>query len=262
MTISTEDWNNYIKKLAKLSTTAAQMMRLWVEKNGLEDIGALIEYAYAVITKYGEGSAELACLMYDAIADVQNAAVLAAVPAKTATMHEVAKAINGTLKQSPSGQLIPSVTSRLVKQAGADTTLQNAKRDKAWFAWVPTGIENCTYCIMLAGIGWQKASNTTLDGTHAEHIHANCDCQYVIDFKGDLVVEGYDPEEYDRQIQDALGEEWDAKGLALSLWDKHKGKENYNALNEMRRFEYQKNKDAINAQKREAYAIRKENNEE
>lgn len=31
---------------------------------------------------------------------------------------------------------------------------------------------------------------------HAEHIHANCDCEYAVRFDGKSTVEGYDPEKY------------------------------------------------------------------
>lgn len=47
--------------------------------------------------------------------------------------------------------------SRLVKRAGADTTLKNAQRDGAEFAWVPHG-DSCAFCLTLASRGWQRAS--------------------------------------------------------------------------------------------------------
>ena len=50
-----------------------------------EDIEALINYGYAVATKYGEASAAIAAEMYDATAALAGASVPAAVPAETAT---------------------------------------------------------------------------------------------------------------------------------------------------------------------------------
>ena len=43
--------------------------------HGTGDADALITYAAALVTKYGEGSAELACQMYDALAEAANAGV-------------------------------------------------------------------------------------------------------------------------------------------------------------------------------------------
>ena len=109
----------------------------------------------------------MACTMYDYIAELENANVPAAEMADTPEYGEVAKAVNGSLKQSPAGNLIPSVVYKMTKQTGQDTTLKNARRDGAYFAWVPHG-DACPYCIALAAIGWQKAGKKILSGDHAE----------------------------------------------------------------------------------------------
>ena len=127
----------------------------------------------------------------------------------------------------------PGRVSRLVKRAGADTTLKNAVRDGAEWAWVPHG-DTCPFCITLASNGWQKASSKVLKGGHADHIHANCDCEFAVRFDGSTTVAGYDPEKYLRQYR-AAGSD----------------------VNAMRRIDYAARKDAINAQKRAAYAARK-----
>lgn len=125
--------------------------------------------------------------------------------------------------------------SRLVKQAGADTTPKNAIRDGAEWAWVPHG-DTCPFCITLASNGWQRASKKALKGDHAQHIHAHCDCEYVIRFDSSTTVAGYDPDKYLEQYYAYGGD-----------------------INAMRRAQYAKNKDFINAQKRAAYALRQKN---
>lgn len=234
MIISQAEWIKYINKLSKISSIAGDMMKVWVEVNGLDDRNALIDYAHAIITKYGEGSAELACQMYDAIAEMEGQYVDSAVPAEIPDISEIAKAINGSLKQSPTGQLVDSVVQRLVKRTGADTTLNNAIRDKAQFAWIPHG-DTCAFCITLASRGWQNASKKALKDGHAEHIHSHCDCQYAIRFNSKTNVEGYDPQVYQDMYYSEDGKPQDK-------------------INAMRRKNYQANKDKINAQKREAYA--------
>ena len=237
--ISRKDWENYIKALSGLSQKAAQIMQAFAEQNGLEDRDALIRMQYALATKYGEGAASLACQMYDAVAEASGAMVPPAEPAETATYKEAAIAVNGSLKQSPSGKVLPQTTDRLVKQAAADTTLKNALRDGAQFAWVPNG-DTCAFCLTLASRGWQYASKKTIQGGHADHIHANCDCTFAIRFDNSTTVAGYDPDLYKRMYYDA-------------------GDTQRERLNTMRRIHYAENKDYINAQKRAAYTNRKMN---
>ena len=149
-------------------------MAEYIANHGTDDARALIAYANALVTKYGEGSAELACKMYDALAAASNVSVPAAVPAATAEYGEVARMVNATKNRNPAN--LPNGVSRLVKRAGGDTTLHNAIRDGAEWAWVPHG-DTCPFCVMLASNGWQRVSKKLLKGGHAEHIHANCDCE-------------------------------------------------------------------------------------
>lgn len=230
MQIPEKSWVEYINRLARLNEEAGRKMADYIAKHGTGNADALIAYAQALVQKYGEGSAELACQMYDAVAEASGIDVPPAEPAPPADYGETAKMVNAT-KQSP--PLLQSGVSRLVKRAGADTTLKNAIRDGAEWAWVPHG-DTCPFCITLASRGWQKASKKALKGDHAEHIHANCDCEYAIRFDSRTTVAGYDPDKYLEQYYDHGGD-----------------------INAMRRAQYAKNKNAINAQKRAAYATRR-----
>ena len=230
MNISEKAWREYVARLARLNQKAGQLMADYIAAHGTGDTDALIAYAHALVTEYGEGSAELACQMYDALAAAARAGVPAAEPAQTAAYSEVARMVQATKQSLPQMQ---RGVSRLVKRAGADTTLKNALRDGAEWAWVPQG-DTCAFCLTLASRGWQKASQTAIKGGHAEHIHANCDCEYAIRFDGASTVAGYDPEKYLKQYRAADGD-----------------------INKLRRVNYAKNKERINAQKRAAYAARK-----
>lgn len=230
MRITATAWAAYTQQLAKLNKKAGQLMADYIAAHGTGDTDALIAYAHALVTKYGEGSAELACQMYDALAAAAKAGVPAAEPAQPASYGEVARMVQATKASQPQMQ---QGVSRLVKRAGADTTLKNALRDGAEWAWVPQG-DTCAFCLTLASRGWQKASQAAIKGGHAEHIHANCDCEYAIRFDGRSTVAGYDPEKYLRQYRAADGD-----------------------INKLRRVNYAANKERINAQKRAAYAARK-----
>lgn len=230
MRITATAWAAYTQQLAKLNKKAGQLMADYIAAHGTGDTDALIAYAHALVTKYGEGSAELACQMYDALAAAAKAGVPAAEPAQPASYGEVARMVQATKASQPQMQ---QGVSRLVKRAGADTPLKNALRDGAEFAWIPQG-DTCAFCLTLASRGWQKASQAAIKGGHAEHIHANCDCEYAIRFDGRSTVAGYDPDKYLRQYRAADGD-----------------------INKLRRVNYAANKERINAQKRAAYAARK-----
>lgn len=231
MQITEKAWVEYITKMSQISQKAADLMHSWVQKNGLENDKALLDYAYALSQHYGQAIGALSCQMYEATAVAQGVIVPTAEVADLPDYGEVAKAVKGTKKQSPNN--IPGTLARLVKQVGADTTLKNAERDGAQFAWVPHG-DTCAFCIMLASRGWQYMSKKALRNGHAEHIHAHCDCEYAVRFDGKSTVAGYDPDKYLEEYYDANGD-----------------------INEMRRKRYAQNKDVINARKRELYASKK-----
>lgn len=229
MKLTQAAWDDYISRLSRLNQKAGQLMREYMDGHPEADTDALIRYAYALVTKYGEGSAELACQMYDALAEAQGVTLPAAEPAPTVTYGEVTGMVKAT-QDSPAN--LQSGVSRMVKQAGADTTAHNAIRDGAEWAWVPHG-DACPFCRMLASNGWQRASKNLLKKGHAQHIHANCDCEFAVRFSREFNISGYDPEEYLRQYREAGGD-----------------------VNAWRRIDYAARKDEINAQKRAAYAVK------
>jgi hypothetical protein len=202
MQISAKAWNNYIAKMSRISSTAAQKMLSYIANNGFDDMQAILDYAFALSTRYGKAIGALACQMYDATAAAQGADVPAAEMAELPEYGEVAKTVYGAKKKSESE--VSRAIGRLVKRTGADTTLKNAERDGAQFAWVPHG-DTCAFCITLASRGWQYMSKNALKNGHAEHIHAHCDCQYAVRFDNTSGVKGYDPDKYREMYDNAEG---------------------------------------------------------
>lgn len=241
MQISSKDWNNYINRLSKVNSEAARLIREYIEQNGLDDIQALINYSYKVAAKYGNASASLTAMMYDVVADLEGMVLEPAELASIPKYGEVAKAIQGTLKTSQNPEEIAGSVSRLVKRTGQDTILKNAERDRAQFAWIPAG-DTCAFCITLASRGWQYMSKRALKDGHAEHIHSNCDCTYMIRHSKDFNVAGYDPDKYKAQYDSAEGNTPNEK------------------INSMRRKYYAENKAEILDQKASAYEKRQELN--
>lgn len=240
MNISLTDWIKFKNTLSAISTKASDELVDWLQERGgylNVDKDELISYAYALATKYGEASASLTAEMYDEIAELSGVIVPSAEVAETVSFSEIAKAINGVTKKTTTDSNVASVVGRYVKRTAEDTTLNNAERDGAQFAWVPSG-DTCAFCITLASRGWQYMSKKARKNGHASHIHANCDCTYAIRFDDKTEIEGYDPQVYKDMYYGAEGNTPQER------------------INSMRRDLYQENKDKINAQKRIAYEER------
>lgn len=234
--IKEQSWKKYTDTLKNLSDTASDRLKEYILAGHTEQ--EILDYAYAIVTQYGEASAEMACVMYEALAEYSGAPVAAAEPAAVATYGETAKTVRGTMLYTKDAVTIAASAGRLVKLASVDTMMKNALRDGAEWAWIPSG-DSCAYCTMLASRGWTKASEDAIENGHATHIHSNCDCNYVVRHSSDVDVEGYHPEElYDEYIN-----------AGDTKWER---------INAMRRKRYAENADYINAQKREAYRKRKE----
>ena len=206
--ITKEQWAKYIGILRKLQDKAADEMAAFMNRPEIQALSgndysqALIDYGYALATKYGEGATAVVCDWYDAIAMLEGLDLIPAVPAETVSYQEMAKTINGIRKTTESTEIISGAVGRWVKTVGVDTLMQNTLRDGAEWAWIPQG-DTCAFCLTLASRGWQRASKNAIKNGHAEHIHANCDCTYAVRFSDNVDVEGYDPELYRKMYYDA-----------------------------------------------------------
>ena len=242
MDITAEAWQTFIRKLRLVNEAASKKILDYLTAHPIqsyEDRQRLIEYAYLTAAKYGEGAAALACDMYDAIAMASDAAVPAALPASVPTVGEVAKTITGTLKTGNDNIVAESI-GRLVKRTGVDTTMRNAIRDGAEWAWIPQG-ETCAFCLTLASRDWQRASKEALKGGHAEHIHANCDCTYAVRFDRKTNVEGYEPKKYLEMYKNAPLDHWNTPdGKAPAGHEDAEKPTPKNLINAMRRAAYSK----------------------
>jgi hypothetical protein len=208
MRVDQAEWKKYISDLRKVSDKAVEEFeKFTISNGGYANISRtkLIDYAYALTQKYGEATAALSAEMYDSIATAQKVLVPAAIPAEPAGYSEVAKTVNGIIKNTGSEAVLNQSVGLLVKDAGQKTTIQNARRDHAEIAFYCSG-DTCAYCITLAGQGWKPASKSQLDKDgEPAHLHANCDCTYAVRFNDSLKYDGYDPSEYAKMYYDAEG---------------------------------------------------------
>lgn len=243
ITISASSWNKYFKALSRVNKTASEAMAYYVQEFGIpateEELADFIYAAFNISTKYGEAASSLAAQYYDTIAEVMGKTLPAAVPAPTATIAEVNDTVRGVLHQSQNEEMVSSAIGRLVKQAGEDTILRNAKRDRALVAWIPNG-DTCAFCIALASRGWESASAKLMKNGHAKHVHANCDCTHAVTWDpSNTSYASYDPDRY------------------REIYDSAEGRDSQQKINAMRREFYAENRERINEQRRDAYARRR-----
>lgn len=239
MYISKKDWTAFVNRLSAINSKAGDAVREYITKVGMADVNAFIRYCCQTANHYGTASAALTALMYDTIAHLEGLNLPEAELADGPTYGDVAKAIHGTLKTSENAEELSGAIERLVKMVGQDTLIKNGLRDGAEFAWIPMG-DTCAFCQILASRGWQGASKAAIKNGHATHIHSHCDCTYMVRHRPDFDVRGYEPNKYLEKYENASDGDWKAKMRA------------------MRREDYAARKDEINAQKRAAYAKRKE----
>lgn len=243
MTVTKAVWKKYIDALNNINRRAGIAMQRWIDAHGVTDLQAMTEEAYRLASAYGAGAAALSAEMYDAMAELEGAELPPAEAAETASWQETSDAIYGIAKTSLNAAMYVGAVMRLVKLAGADTTMKNAIRDRAQVAWIPSG-DTCAFCLAIAAEGWKTATADALKGGHAEHIHGHCDCEYAVRHDKDTAYPGYDPKEYREIVQDSS-----LDGEAPSA---------QNRINAMRREFYAENRERINAQKRDAYQKRRE----
>ncbi len=234
MKISSSAWKSYVDRLSKIDHTAAEKVASWYRNHPDADINELVNITYYYCDHYGSAAAELACEMYEEMADASGKVIKTADPAITATRGEIYSAIQGTLLRTQNPDAIGAIAGRKVKTVGLDTLINNSLRDGAEFAWIPSG-DTCAFCIMLASNGWQRASKKALKNGHASHVHNNCDCTYAIRFDENTEVEGYDPDYYKSLYDNAEGDNW-------------RDKTNY-----IRRKQYADNPEKYREQKKIAY---------
>lgn len=252
MQISRKDWDNYIKKLSAINKNAANAIKNYIEEFGIEDTKALVNYSHKIVSTYGNASASFAALMYDTVAELEGFILPPAELASLPEYGEVAKTVQGTLKTSQNADEISSAVGRLVKRTGQDTLLQNAKRDRAEFAWIPNG-DTCAFCVTLASRGWQPISKNALRNGHAEHIHSNCDCSYMIRHSSDFDVAGYEPEKYLEMYEEGKKEPYINDNMSHPTKKQTASEKN---INGMRRKFYAENKAEILKEKADRYEER------
>ena len=206
----------YREKLSSVCERASESTQKWLERHPGASRQEILDATYKITQAYGLAASTLAANKYDQdVALAEKQGFLKPGQIKEAEVWDplgygsIARAINGTLKND-SKEKLPDTIERMVKRFAEDTTLMNARRDGAEYAWIPAG-DTCVFCLSLASNGWQRASKSTAQGNHADHIHPHCDCTFSVRFSKDTNVKGYHPEKIKAMIESQEGDTWDDK---------------------------------------------------
>ena len=93
---------------------------------------------------------------------------------------------------------VSDLTRYYCMRAAYDNMVENCRARRVKWARVPTGLETCAFCFMLASRGFAYTSEQKAgEGSHG--YHDNCDCVLVPGFEGKdgnprVKIDGYDPE--------------------------------------------------------------------
>ena len=213
MRISAESWRLYQRAHRELQDAARREFdEFFASLPDLSDpqaLRALQAKALELVERYGLADSSLSAAFYDELMAAQGASVPACealVPDRGFVSIDMASAARRATSPEAMRALMGAVVEGNVKRSGVRSMQAAALRDRTAWAWVCVG-DTCAFCRTLGSLGWQEASKSVRDGRHAEHIHGNCDCQFVVKAPGaTLEIDGYDPDALLDEYSDAHGD--------------------------------------------------------
>lgn len=112
-------------------------------------------------------------------------------------VHYLAGFLNGGDRERFRSE-VADLTRYYVRRSAYDNMVENCRGQRVKWARVPTGLETCAFCFMLASRGFAYLSERSAKEGHHGY-HDNCDCVVVPGFEGPdgnprVKIDGYDPE--------------------------------------------------------------------
>ena len=259
-------YTDYFKSVKSCSKAAQRdFAKVWnlLDLNDVETSKMyLLELLPGLVEKYGDGAAEAAARMYEAVLLAEKGETVTAELSKV-NRDKVVRTVYQVVRFMEQGEYqrafstMNTVVDHQVKQTARRTVETNAKRDGVRYARVPTGRETCGFCIMLASRGFVYHSEHTAGGLNHDY-HPHCDCMPVPSTQADVTVPGYDQSYYKGIYDDARKKvvdtaEWKSYGQQHAYEEQSKM-----LANQIRLDVYPKQKDHINEVKRQWWAANKD----
>lgn len=211
--ISRDDFDAYNRAVESIAAEAESSVReavlSWCREHPAATVAECRTYAIrcmeGMVQVYDEAAASLAASWYDGIAAGSGKGVPPAITSATynrdlverTARYQARKITSGDVEgfAASCGELARNDALKSVNK----TVIDNCGRDRAdgvRFARVPTGMETCTFCLMLASRG--AVYHTRETAGEFSHYHRRCDCKIVPGFEDDPmaeIVEGVRPSE-------------------------------------------------------------------
>ena len=184
-----------------------QWMRLNPDASIEELRNAAIEITQAVLDEYGDAASSLACSLFDNVMELEGVNVPSAqvytgvrTGAIEGTVHRVVGTVDGTAESlSAFLTAIETLAERETQLAAGmtiETNVERANKTKSGkyvrYARIPTGLDPCPWCAMLASRGFvYKSSEDAAAGSHH-----HCSCTIKPGVRGETQVDGYEPNYY------------------------------------------------------------------
>ncbi len=211
--ISAAEFAAYNREVARIGDGAAGDVEAavlsWCRAHGDATVAEKREAAKLIMEGFVQGyddvAAEFAAQWYDDLAERNGARLSQAITMTTyrpESVDEVARYQAKKLAKGDDAAFARACGEYARNDAFRslnETIVANVGRDRdrgVRFARVPTGLETCTFCIMLASRG--AVYHTRKSAGEFRHFHRNCDCKVVPGFEEDPdaeLVEGVRPEE-------------------------------------------------------------------
>ena len=211
--ISSAEFAAYNRAVARIGDKAASDVEssvlAWCRANASASVAEKREAAKLIMDGYVQGyddiAAEFAAEWYDHRAQKSGVALDQAITMTTYKPESVDDVARYQAKKLAKGG-----DAEFAKACGEfarndafrslnETVVANVGRDRdkgARFARVPTGLETCTFCLMLASRG--AVYHTRKSAGEFKHFHRGCDCKVVPSFEKDpmaTLVDGHDPKD-------------------------------------------------------------------
>lgn len=199
---------------ARLNTTckkgrsiAGELVAAYMKEHPEATIAEIRDYAIQAIQEvaqlYGDAAATLELQLFDwiQVPDAQLYDGPDAEAIERGVRYQVKKLVDGDTDAFLDG--IEELADYHIRRGANQTGIHNVKRANTAskrrtggrgaggmrYARVPTGLETCTYCVMLASRGFVYKDEQSAG--HANH--RGCNCLIVPGYQGTTTVEGYDP---------------------------------------------------------------------
>lgn len=165
----------------------------------------LMRFIPQLVERFGPVSAQLAVEWYqELMAASGDAGAFTPTPARSslsaADMAASVESASGGLFSGNADEVLGYLVTDVglwVQQQGRDTIEQNADREGASWARVPTGGKTCAWCLTLASRDAVYVSKkTALTAADGGRYHGHCDCQAVRIASSEDYPEEYLPDDY------------------------------------------------------------------